>query len=52
MPKISRWSKGIGTELPEEFRKFWREWKLQKPTAVHYIEKEGSYMRNEKTEEV
>jgi len=52
MPKISRWSKGIGTELPEEYKKFWKEWKLQQPAAVHYIKKEGLFERNEKTEEV
>ncbi|XP_011702813.1 PREDICTED: 39S ribosomal protein L28, mitochondrial isoform X1 [Wasmannia auropunctata] len=52
MPKTSRWSKGIGAELPEEFKKFWREWKLQRPAAVHYIEKKGTYERNEETEEV
>ncbi|XP_024889898.1 39S ribosomal protein L28, mitochondrial isoform X2 [Temnothorax curvispinosus] len=52
IPKISRWSKGIGAELPQEFKKFWREWKLQKPAAVHYIKQEGTYVRNEETEEV
>ncbi|XP_036139000.1 39S ribosomal protein L28, mitochondrial isoform X2 [Monomorium pharaonis] len=52
MPKISRWSKGIGAELPQEFKKFWREWKLTKPAAVHYIKQEGTYVRNEKTEKV
>ncbi|XP_011645266.1 39S ribosomal protein L28, mitochondrial [Pogonomyrmex barbatus] len=52
IPKISRWSKGIGAELPEEFKKFWKEWKLQQPTAVHYIKQEGTYVRNDKTEEV
>lgn len=52
MPRITRWSKGIGAELPEEFKKFWREWKLQQPAAVHYIKQEGTYVRNEKTEEV
>jgi len=52
MPKISRWSKGIGAELPEEFKKFWKEWKLQQPAPVHYIKQEGNYVRNEETEEV
>ncbi|KZC04057.1 39S ribosomal protein L28, mitochondrial [Dufourea novaeangliae] len=49
IPKITRWSKGIGAELPEEYKKFWREWKLQVPTAVHYIKQEGSYVRDEET---
>ncbi|KYN07418.1 PREDICTED: 39S ribosomal protein L28, mitochondrial [Cyphomyrmex costatus] len=52
IPKISRWTKGIGAELPNEYKKFWKEWKLQQPAAVHYIKKEGIYERNEKTEEV
>lgn len=50
LPKITRWTKGIGAELPEEYKKFWKEWKLQEPTAVHYIKQEGSYIRDEKTE--
>lgn len=52
MPKPTRWSKGIGAELPQEYKKFWREWKIQIPTAVHYIKQEGKYVRNEETEEV
>ncbi|CAK9801007.1 39S ribosomal protein L28, mitochondrial [Anthophora plagiata] len=52
MPRPTRWSKGIGAELPQEYKKFWREWKLQEPTAVHYIKQEGKYVRNEETEEV
>ncbi|XP_043262211.1 39S ribosomal protein L28, mitochondrial [Colletes gigas] len=50
IPKITRWTKGIGAELPEEYKKFWREWKLQEPTAVHYIKQEGKYIQNEETE--
>lgn len=52
IPKLTRWTKGVGAELPEEYKKFWKEWKLQKPAAIHYIEQEGSYIRNEKTEVV
>ncbi|XP_018309390.1 39S ribosomal protein L28, mitochondrial isoform X2 [Mycetomoellerius zeteki] len=52
MPHISRWSKGIGAELPKEYKKFWKEWKLQQPAAVHYIKKEGIFERNEETEEI
>ncbi|XP_043674806.1 39S ribosomal protein L28, mitochondrial [Vespula pensylvanica] len=51
-PRITRWSKGIGAELPEAYKKFWKEWKIQEPTAVHYIKEEGKYIRNEKTGEV
>ncbi|XP_076243022.1 mitochondrial ribosomal protein L28 [Calliopsis andreniformis] len=52
IPKITRWSKGIGAELPAEYKKFWREWKIQEPTAVHYIKQEGTYVRDEETEVV
>lgn len=52
MPKPTRWSKGIGAELPEAYKKFWKEWKLQEPAAVHYIKQEGSYVRDDKTEQV
>lgn len=52
MKRPSRWDKGVGAELPEAYKKFWREWKLQQPTAVHYIQQEGVYVRNEETEEV
>lgn len=49
--KPTRWTKGIGAELPEAYKKFWKEWKAS-PSAVHYIEKKGKYERNEETEEV
>ncbi|XP_020280973.1 39S ribosomal protein L28, mitochondrial [Pseudomyrmex gracilis] len=52
VPKPSRWNKGIGAELPQEYKKFWKEWKLQQPAAVHYIEEKGKYKRNDETEEV
>lgn len=51
-PRPNRWTKGIGAALPEEYKKFWKEWKIQQPTAVHYIKEEGKYTRNEKTGEV
>ncbi|KAL0120254.1 hypothetical protein PUN28_008132 [Cardiocondyla obscurior] len=51
-PKQTRWSNGIGALLPEAYKKFWREWKLTQPAAVHYIKKEGTYIRNDETEEV
>ncbi|XP_015112937.1 39S ribosomal protein L28, mitochondrial [Diachasma alloeum] len=46
-PKPNRWQNGIGAELPEAYKKFWREWKLQTPTAVHYIPEEGKYKWDE-----
>lgn len=42
----------LGAELPPAYRKFWSEWKEQKPAAVHYIPKEGLFERNELTGEV
>ena len=47
----TRWTKGIGAALPEEYKKFWKEWK-RTPTAVHYIEQKGKYVKNEETGEV
>lgn len=41
----NRWTNGIGTELPIEYKKFWREWN-KRPAAVHYIEKKGTYWKN------
>ncbi|XP_012232616.1 large ribosomal subunit protein bL28m [Linepithema humile] len=52
MKRPTRWDKGIGAALPEAYKKFWREWKIQQPTAVHYVKQEGVYVRNEETEEV
>lgn len=52
LKRNNRFEAGIGTEMPEAYKKFWKEWKLQKPTAVHYIEKPGRYERNEETGEV
>lgn len=39
----------FGPRLPVAYQKFWREWKLQKPAAVHYIPKEGVFERNDIT---
>lgn len=41
----TRWTSGIGSLLPLEYKKFWREWKKQ-PAAVHYIKRQGTYVRN------
>ncbi|EFN69679.1 39S ribosomal protein L28, mitochondrial [Camponotus floridanus] len=45
----TRWSKGIGAELPVEYKKFWKEWK-KKPAAVHYIEQKSTYVKNNRGE--
>ncbi|RLU25426.1 hypothetical protein DMN91_001582 [Ooceraea biroi] len=50
--KPSRWSKGIGAVLPQEYKKFWAEWHWQKPAPVHYIEKKGTYEWHKKAREV
>jgi len=44
---------GVGTAklLPQAYLKFYKEWK-SKPTAVHYVPKEGTWERNEVTGEV
>ncbi|XP_055837774.1 39S ribosomal protein L28, mitochondrial [Episyrphus balteatus] len=48
----TRFEKGLGAELPEAYKKFWREWKLTKPAAVHYIPKEGEWERDDITGEI
>lgn len=40
---------GLGQKLPAAYRKFYAEWKIAKPTAVHFIPKEGRFERNELT---
>lgn len=45
----NRWSKGIGAELPLEYKKFWKEWRKH-PAAVHYIEQKGTYVKNARGE--
>jgi len=50
--RVSRFETGLGARLPVAYQKFWREWKNQKPAAVHYIPKEGSFERNEITGQV
>lgn len=50
--RTTRFESGLGARLPEAYKKFWNEWKIQKPVAVHYIPKEGRFERDEKTGEV
>lgn len=47
--KATRFTNGLGAQLPEAYRKFWIEWKTQQPAAVHYIPKEGRFERDEKS---
>lgn len=47
--KLNRFDTGLGARLPAAYKKFWSEWKHQKPAAVHYIPKEGLFERNEIT---
>ncbi|XP_072942271.1 large ribosomal subunit protein bL28m [Epargyreus clarus] len=47
----SRFEFGIAAELPPAYKKFWREWKVLKPAAVHYIPQESKWRRDELTGE-
>lgn len=47
--RLGRFETGLGVRLPEAYKKFWNEWKNQKPAAVHYVPKEGTFERDEAT---
>ncbi|KPI91202.1 39S ribosomal protein L28, mitochondrial [Papilio xuthus] len=47
--KKSRFDIGIASELPPAYKKFWREWKVLKPAAVHFIPQESKWKRDELT---
>ncbi|XP_068628214.1 large ribosomal subunit protein bL28m [Battus philenor] len=49
--KKSRFDIGIASELPQAYKKFWREWKVLKPAAVHFIPQESKWKRDEFTGE-
>ncbi|CAG9563569.1 unnamed protein product [Danaus chrysippus] len=49
--KKTRFEIGIASELPTAYKKFWREWKVLKPAAVHFIPQEGKWKRDEITGE-
>lgn len=49
LQKQNRFTVGLGEKLPVAYRKFYAEWKLAKPTAVHFIPKEGQFERDEVT---
>jgi large subunit ribosomal protein L28 len=40
------------SQLPEEYKKFFREWQWQKPAPVHFIPEAGKWKRNPETGEV
>lgn len=49
---MGKFNQGLGSQLPEAYKKFWKEWKNTEPTAVHYIPKEGKWERDEITGKV
>lgn len=50
--RVGRFDKGLASQLPDAYKKFWKEWKNTEPTAVHYIPKEGKWERDEITGQV
>ena len=47
--KLNRFDSGLGARLPAAYKKFWFEWKVQEPAAVHFVPKEGMFERDDKT---
>ncbi|CAG4940416.1 unnamed protein product [Colias eurytheme] len=47
----SRFDIGIASELPAAYKKFWHEWKVLKPAAVHFIPQDSKWKRDELTGE-
>lgn len=41
-----RFELGLGLQLPEAYRKFWKEWKVMQPAAVHYVPQEGRWKKD------
>ncbi|XP_050300023.1 39S ribosomal protein L28, mitochondrial [Anthonomus grandis grandis] len=50
--KPGLFDKGTGALLPEAYKKFYKEWRLTEPSAVHYIPEDGKWKRDEVTGEV
>lgn len=51
--RFGRFDRGPAARLPEAYRKFWKEWRETKPTAVHYIPPgEEKWQKNEMTGEI
>lgn len=46
-----RFDIGIATDLPAAYKKFWREWKVLRPAAVHYLPQDSKWKRDELTGE-
>lgn len=49
---MTSFDQGLGAQLPEAYKKFWKEWKHTRPTAVHYVPKTGKWQRDEVTGQV
>ncbi|XP_044748489.1 39S ribosomal protein L28, mitochondrial [Coccinella septempunctata] len=49
---LAVFEKGTGALLPEAYKKFFKEWIIQKPASVHYIPEVEKWKRNELTGEV
>lgn len=47
-----RFDVGIAAELPAAYKKFWQEWKILKPVAVHYVPQDSKWKRDDITGEV
>ncbi|KAJ4450845.1 hypothetical protein ANN_02276 [Periplaneta americana] len=47
--KPDRFSNGVAARLPEAYKKFWYEWKVRQPAAVHYIPEPGKWKRDPET---
>ncbi|XP_060530744.1 large ribosomal subunit protein bL28m isoform X2 [Cylas formicarius] len=43
---------GVAALLPDAYKKFYKEWRLTEPAAVHYVPELGKYKRDEITGEV
>ncbi|XP_069679165.1 large ribosomal subunit protein bL28m [Periplaneta americana] len=47
--KPDQFSNGVAARLPEAYKKFWNEWKVRQPAAVHYIPEPGKWKRDPET---
>ncbi|KRT86776.1 hypothetical protein AMK59_2878 [Oryctes borbonicus] len=50
--QLFKFEKGFGAYLPEAYKKFYIEWQVKEPVAIHYIPEEGRYKRDEVTGEI
>ncbi|KAB0799009.1 hypothetical protein PPYR_06889 [Photinus pyralis] len=50
--RVTEIDRGLGPRLPEAYKKFYKEWKLTEPAAVHSIPEEGKWRRDEVTGQV